>query len=134
MTGFYIGLDLGQQNDYTAIIILEEVLVSSVVDERIAFARGVERAKPQEPEYHLRHIERFHLGTPYTSVAERVAALVGSPPLADNNKLIVDQTGVGAPVVDLLKKIDRAGEATALEEQAKTIRDAMEKARSSQKP
>lgn len=82
MVKFYIGLDLGQVNDYTAISILEVLSGRS---------------------YAVRRLERTR-GETYPNIAQKVEALMGSPALKNNASLIVDQTGVGAPVVDLLKK------------------------------
>ena len=78
---FLVGLDLGQAQDHTALAVLEHIVAD---------------------EYHLRHLERFPLGTSYPAIAARTYALMGTPPLEDLGHLITDSTGVGAPVVDLL--------------------------------
>jgi hypothetical protein len=52
--------------------------------------------------YAVRHLERFPLGTSYTAVCVRLAQLFAKPPLA-GSILAVDQTGVGRPVIDLLR-------------------------------
>ena len=49
------------------------------------------------------YLERVELGTPYPDVVEHVSGLVADDRLAGCT-LVVDATGVGAPVVDLLKK------------------------------
>lgn len=85
MVKFYIGLDLGQASDYTALIILQEV------------------PDPAGNIYHIRRLERIR-GAPYPEIAEKVKAIMASPALADDTALVVDQTGVGAPVVDLLRQ------------------------------
>jgi len=126
---FYLGLDLGQSQDYTALAIIEEQLfVSEAWANDILFqedyARGLkpgwvspssltpERAgaalylqewfgRPAEVPLAVRHLERFPLGTKYTDVVERVASLVRSHPLAQlPSVLLVDKTGVGAAVLD----------------------------------
>ena len=51
----------------------------------------------------LRHVERVPLGTPYPEVVERVRELVTHDELAGRCALAVDATGVGAPVVDMLR-------------------------------
>jgi hypothetical protein len=69
-----------------------------------------------EPYLHLRHLERYPLRTPYTEIADGVAALMRSEQLNGNeydparrrtaktrSDLFVDKTGVGAGVTDLLK-------------------------------
>ena len=83
MYNFYIGLDLGQAQDYTAMVIAEK----------------------RENEYHIRHIERPRLGAPYPVIVERVKAMMESPQLKGKTVLVVDKTGVGAPVVDMFKRV-----------------------------
>jgi hypothetical protein len=85
MVKFFVGLDLGQANDYTALAVLEK------------------KNDGRENIYHIRRLERTK-GAPYPDIVDKVAAMLRSSPLAGNAVLIVDQTGVGAPVVDLFKK------------------------------
>src|ERR1022692_3885421 len=77
---FYVGLDLGQKRDHAAIAVVE----------RTEF-------------FLVRHLERIPLGTPYPDVAARVREVVQDEKLAGQCALAVDGTGVGAPVVDLLR-------------------------------
>lgn len=91
---YCIGLDLGQSNDYTALAIVEI----------------------QGSHLHLRHLERYPLRTPYPEIADKVAALVRNENLLTYTtddllrsgthypELVIDQTGVGAPVADLLSE------------------------------
>lgn len=83
---FLLGLDLGQVRDYTAMVIVERIM-------------------PKHPgdniEYHLRHMERFELGTPYPEIVDEVSHLLNAPELRDCTSLIVDGTGVGIPVVEM---------------------------------
>jgi hypothetical protein len=53
--------------------------------------------------YAVRHLERHPPGTPYPEVCQRVAALFGKPPLTSST-LVVDYTGVGRPVLDMLRR------------------------------
>jgi hypothetical protein len=106
-----VGLDLGQSSDFTALAVVESV----------------------DEELHLRHLERYPLHTPYTTIAENVSRLMRDPRLMKERKqesltelrermpyadavarfnsnitplrpeLIVDATGVGKAVVDMLK-------------------------------
>ncbi len=76
---FYIGLDLGQKHDNTAIAIIERTGSYLFV----------------------RFLERVPLGTPYPLVVERVAQIVSR---FRQCSLIVDATGVGEPVVDSLRR------------------------------
>ena len=54
-------------------------------------------------EYHLRHLERPALGTPYPEIVSLVLRRLETPPLTGATALVVDATGVGRPVVDLLR-------------------------------
>jgi hypothetical protein len=83
---YYVGLDLGQAADYTAIAVLERT-------------DGADGARAR---YALRHLERTR-ERPYPEIVARVVALLGEPALAGAT-LIVDATGVGAPVVDELRR------------------------------
>jgi len=74
---FAIGADLGQSVDYTAIGIIEK---TGTLD--------------------LRHIERVPLGKSYTSVVDHLAALKVALP---GSRLVIDNTGVGRPVRDMLR-------------------------------
>ena len=76
---FCIGADLGQAVDYTAIAVIEK---TDWLD--------------------LRHIERIPLGQSYTSIAGRLARLQTSLP---GSRLVIDNTGVGRPVADMLTEL-----------------------------
>jgi len=95
MTGlFWIGLDLGQATDYTAICVIEQL--------------GSTLEGDDKPVYHLRHIERPQLGTPYPRIVARLCELVTTPEINDRYLIVADATGVGAPVVDLLHEASLA--------------------------
>jgi len=106
---YLVGLDLGQAQDYTALAVVEQVGgAPTVLDlSGSAYRRPDPRQRQErhwEPaRYHVRHLERFRLGTPYPDVVKRVQGLCAAPSLGDY-ELIVDATGVGAPVVDLLSE------------------------------
>ena len=76
-----LGLDLGQAQDFTAIVFL---------------SRGADGVVLVEDTM------RVPLKTSYHAVVDYVAQLWGSPEFA-GSELVVDATGVGAPVVELLK-------------------------------
>jgi hypothetical protein len=86
---FYIGLDLGQAQDYTALTVIER--------------KHFNYSLPRE-QYHVRHLERPKLGTPYPAIVEKVQDLMQSNKLLNQAALVVDATGVGRPVVDLFRK------------------------------
>jgi hypothetical protein len=99
---FVIGLDLGQSADYTALSVVEDVL-------------KFDQLGRKHRSLHLRHLERYPLRTLYPDIADGVATLIRDPRLSPEefygaklrrrvSELVVDQTGVGPAVTDLLKK------------------------------
>jgi len=97
MNWFFVGADLGQKRDHTAIAVIERV------EGRGAFDRTV-YAYPKTAELQLRYLERLPLGIPYTEMVRRIAAVTQDRRLAGRCHLAVDGTGVGGPVVDLLRE------------------------------
>jgi hypothetical protein len=82
---FVLGLDLGQVQDYTAVAIVQ----------RVAARNGL----VQVP-----YLERFPLGTSYPAIVARITQLLATPPLREQACLVVDATGVGTAVIDLLRQ------------------------------
>lgn len=104
MSDFTMGLDLGQANDYTALCALERIdRGPGEPAGHVRLARDMQREEAPDTVYHLRHLERFKLGTPYPAIVKRVTELLATPPLRGQAALVVDATGVGAAVVDLLR-------------------------------
>ncbi len=97
MINFYAGLDLGQAADYTALAIVERLDVQPPI-------RGGSPPSQNKPCLHLRHLSRFDLGTPYPAIVQELSKVLAVPPLKGETRLIVDATGVGRPVVDLLRQ------------------------------
>jgi hypothetical protein len=83
---FYLGLDLGKKRDPAAMAVAERI------DRGPAFHR-----------LDVRHVERMALGTPYPRVVARVREVVQRVQTVGRCSLVVDATGVGEPVVDLLR-------------------------------
>jgi len=94
---FICGLDLGQTNDYSALVLLERV------DTRGAWDPLYHCYRAQQT-LHARLIHRFPLRTPYPDIASRVRDALWRPEVRGKANLVVDATGVGAPVVDLLRQ------------------------------
>jgi hypothetical protein len=80
MARFTLGLDLGQAADYSALIVIEQH------DER----------------FDVREIRRWPLQTSYPAIVADVHTLLTLPDLQES-ALVVDATGVGRPVVELLR-------------------------------
>ena len=60
-------------------------------------------AEDVKPRHQLVHLERFTLGTSYVAITEATVALIKRPEVGEDWRLVVDATGVGRPVVDLLR-------------------------------
>jgi hypothetical protein len=89
---YFSGLDLGLVAEYTALAVLEQTT-------------GPDPEAPHQSvkQYAVRHLERFALGTPFPALCQRLQALFSAPPLAES-VLTVDQTAVGEPAVNLLRR------------------------------
>ena len=92
---YFLGLDLGQAADYTAITILEKPAPPLRI--------GYDPEPPPPIVYNLRHLERVALGTSYPAIAAHVKTLIETDPLRRRVTVIADATGVGRAVVDTLR-------------------------------
>lgn len=92
---FICGLDLGQANDASALIITERH------EPAPAHEAGTMQARAT---FDVRHIERFAIGTPYPAIVDRVVDRFREIRQGNDAWLIVDGTGVGRPVVDLFRQ------------------------------
>jgi hypothetical protein len=80
---YFVGLDLGQAQDPTAVAVIER--------------RGAGR----EAVCHVPQLKRYPLGTPYPEIVGDVAGKLSRAPAY--TRLILDATGVGRAVVDLVR-------------------------------
>jgi hypothetical protein len=106
---YFLGLDLGQASDYSALCVIEEALwVGPEVDfdgwgafvppelegagwvspsslpprsARQVARINFELGRPPQPPLYLRHLERYDLGTPYPKVIEQVSRLLTRHPI-----------------------------------------------------
>lgn len=109
-----IGLDVGQRVDPTAAAVCERE--TRILEggrwvmpqgERIVEAQDLRHIPPKKEDvYYVRHISRLPLGTAYPAVAERVAELIVGVRERNKGRLVlnIDATGVGLPVVDLIRE------------------------------
>ena len=117
MVEYFVGLDLGQAADYTALAIAEQVDAPTgatraevVRDALVVSASGraspvVRDAPVTERQYHVRELRRFPLGTGYPDIVADVCCLLRREPLRSAQvTLALDETGVGAPVRDLFAR------------------------------
>jgi hypothetical protein len=87
---YLVGVDLGQSSDYTAINITEETATYH------KFKSLITR------EYRVTYLERFR-GVPYTVIVKRISQMFDNPLLKVYGSLLVDKTGVGQAVVDIMR-------------------------------
>jgi hypothetical protein len=91
-----MGVDLGQSQDYTAIVILERLTKG---------AYGDKQKREREHEWHLRDSDRLPLGTSYQDATKHIKDKIRRlEDLGGRVTLIVDSTGVGRPVIDSMKE------------------------------
>lgn len=102
----FVGLDLGQAADFTAVSVLEviptvyERQISDIEPEtRLPRSRIIPVEGPPLT-YHVRHLERLPIGTSYTDVVLRAKEILTRLPAGA--EIIVDNTGVGRPVTDMI--------------------------------
>src|ERR1043166_5049505 len=97
---YFVGLDLGQSRNHSALAVVEraELLLDEM--DRVTYERRTELR------YRMRFLERVPLGTPYPDVVARVREVVRNAALAGRCTLVIDATGVGAPVLDLLRRAE----------------------------
>lgn len=93
----FIGLDLGQAKDFTALGIIERV--RTITDDG---------GKDEITQLNCIHLQRWQLRTSYPAIVADVVKMINSlkPYQSPDYKpvLAIDATGVGAPVVDLFKR------------------------------
>jgi hypothetical protein len=84
-SSYFAGLDLGQAKDYSALAIAET------------------EGQTKDRVYLIRHLQRWALQTSYPTICADTTSMLKREPLI-SARLIADATGVGRPVVDLLKQ------------------------------
>lgn len=120
----HIGIDLGQQQDFSAVAVVE---VGERATARSYTLNGRSFSVP-ESTYRVQEMQRLDLGTSYVEVAAHVADLVGKlwdwergmrerGEIAPYNPQIswdiwADATGVGRPVMDMLREALRSSPKT----------------------
>ncbi|MCS7042584.1 MAG: hypothetical protein N2036_10645 [Bryobacteraceae bacterium] len=106
----FFGLDLGRRHDPSALVALERAALPANRIDPVTF----------QPEtrvvFRLRLAHRFPLGLPYLELLRRLPALLSTPatpawpvlpghPARPHKTLAVDASGVGAPIVELLRRL-----------------------------
>ena len=94
---FFAALDLGQVSDFSTLAVIERIQLVGDWDP-VAFAWK------KRTLLRLRYLERIPLGTSYPDVVCRVNDVMRQVSAEGGCELTVDGTGVGRPVVDLLRR------------------------------
>lgn len=118
MSRWIVSVDLGQTIDPTAIAVLEVTTRQDAVMAQYDdppgrtppsldwFSTNTDGG-PRQPNtparIDVRHLERLPLRMPYTEQVAHVAKLLARSPLSRRADLVLDQTGVGRPVVDMFR-------------------------------
>lgn len=84
---YFLGLDLGQPSEFSALAVLE-----------------MQGASAKTAEFHCRHLHRWPLRTPYGEIVADTIKTVGQLNAEAAPILAIDQTGVGPPVVKLFRE------------------------------
>jgi hypothetical protein len=95
---WFVGVDLGQTTDPTAVCVIEALDIPDIEEDKVY------SEVPYHPTaFHVRHLERLKLGMSYVDQAKYVYETMHTAPLT-KAALVVDGTGVGRPVVDIFRK------------------------------
>ena len=100
---YVLSADLGSEQDYTALSIVERV--EKVQDKNIPTYNN--RPIRHEPvlivsEMHLTYMERVPLQTPYPTIVEKIGYIMARPEFVNQIQLVIDRTGVGLPVMQMM--------------------------------
>jgi hypothetical protein len=103
---FIVGVDLGQARDFSAIVINECNFATRTHYQKSAFESAAGELRREQIAHHrLRHVERVVLGTSYPDVIARVVQVMDRlPSMSREPRLVVDGTGCGRPVIDMMRK------------------------------
>ena len=105
-----VGVDVGQRVDPTAVVVAEVTETDPISHDidwhRLWVHDGCPPSCHGQPLYLVRFLERIALGTSYPHIAgrlvEMVDKLIEAHPRTNLN-VVLDSTGVGAPVVDIIR-------------------------------
>jgi hypothetical protein len=102
---FALGVDIGQTSDPSAIAVLRRVPKWTGLDrkEYEPGSRTPQRFFEYADAFHLGHLERLPLHTPYSGIAVRVGQILD--PCSGGAHAVIDATGVGRPVVETMQHL-----------------------------
>jgi hypothetical protein len=101
----FFSVDLGTMRDPTAVTIISRGMSPvSEFDRANRFLDAEGQPKRYQSLYRMRYMERFPLGMDYPSQVERIRSMLTHQELIRKTTLIVDATGVGLPVLQMMKE------------------------------
>lgn len=103
MRRFYMGVDLGKRHDYSAITVTQRIDRFRDKYGNVGTLYRDEEPRIIETMFRVRMMEQFK-DIPYTDVVERIGVLMSNNTLRHSTQLVVDATGVGEPVIDMLAR------------------------------
>lgn len=89
---YAIGIDLGKEVDHSAMALVERV------------------TQEGEDEFHVVGLKRWELRTEYRQIVKDTQAVLGREPALKDAPMVIDETGVGKPVVKLFMEAFQRGE------------------------
>lgn len=98
---FAMGVDLGQSQDHTAIVVMRHTCTP--LDTWKPDYKTHRLNQNVEERFDVVHAERLPLGTSYPAVVGHVDELLARQPLSDGCDLVIDESGVGRAVGDLVE-------------------------------
>ena len=103
---FVVGLDLGKQNDFTALVVNDLHTCNRVQYRRTAFEPVAIAVRRRRLYHHqLVNVHRYPRGTNYPAINQSVRSIMAQLPARQHPPaLVVDGTGVGIPVVDAMRE------------------------------
>ena len=117
MSRHIVSVDLGQSIDPTAVAVLEVRTRQDIVDEQYADPPGPKvprewfgedgwvKHRNRVHRIDVRHLERLPLRMPYPEQIQHIQTLLRRSPLTLDTDLVLDQTGVGRPVIDMFRQV-----------------------------
>jgi len=89
---FWVAADLGQANDYTAVVVIKDECLPIIDDSKVILG-------PRERT--VVYADRFR-GVSYVDVCDHLIKLRNAPPFGGKSELIIDGTSLGRVVSDML--------------------------------
>lgn len=87
ITDYIVGLELGKADGYSTLAVVSRVALHQ---------------DPESP-YDICHLRRFSPGTPLTDITAEIFGLLLWLPIMEWSPIVVDVTGAGRAIIDLLK-------------------------------